>query len=66
MKNIANARQVAIYLVRELTKDSFPSIGNIFGKKHSTIIYSYEEMQKALKIDTHLKNAVSEIQKRLD
>ena len=65
MKTIANARQVAIYLVRELTKDSFPSIGNIFDKKHSTIIYSYENMQKQLNIDTHLKNAVSEIQKRL-
>ncbi len=65
MKTIANARQVAIYLVRELTKDSFPSIGNVFDKKHSTIIYSYENMQKQLNIDTHLKNAVSEIQKRL-
>lgn len=65
MKNIANARQVAIYLIRELTKDSFPSIGTIFDKKHSTIIYSYETMQQQLKTDTALKNAVSEIQKRL-
>ena len=65
MKTIANARQVAIYLVRELTKDSFPSIGLIFDKKHSTIIYSYETMQKQLKIDTYMKNAVDEIQKRL-
>lgn len=66
MKNIANARQVAIYLVRELTKDSFPSIGTIFDKKHSTIIYSYEQMQKTMKIDTHIKNAVEEIQKGLE
>ena len=66
MKNIANARQVAIYLVRELTKDSFPSIGEIFNKKHSTIIYSYELMQKTMKIDPHIKIAVEEIQKRLE
>lgn len=65
MKTIANARQVAIYLVRELTKDSFPAIGLVFDKKHSTIIYSYETMQKQLKIDTYLKNAIDEIQKRL-
>ena len=65
MKTIANARQVAIYLVRELTKDSFPSIGLVFDKKHSTIIYSYDTMQKQLKIDTYMKNAVGEIQKRL-
>ena len=65
MKNISNARQVAIYLIRELTKDSFPSIGSIFDKKHSTIIYSYESMQQQLKVDTALKNAVLEIQKRL-
>lgn len=65
MKNIATARQIAIYLVRELTKDSFPSIGNIFDKKHSTIIYSYESVQKWINVDNHLKNAISEIQKRL-
>lgn len=66
MKTIANARQVAIYLVRELTKDSFPSIGQIFDKKHSTIIYSYEQMQKQLKIDKTLGIAIEEIKKGLD
>lgn len=66
MKNIANARQVAIYLIRKLTKDSFPSIGNFFDKKHSTIIYSYETMQEQLKINNILKSAVTEIQKRLE
>ena len=66
MKTIANARQVAIYLVRELTKDSFPSIGQIINKKHSTIIYSYEQMQKQLKIDKTLGIAIEEIKKGLD
>ncbi|MBQ7450130.1 chromosomal replication initiator protein DnaA, partial [bacterium] len=46
MKIIANARQVAIYMIRELTNDSYPSIGQIFNKKHSTILYSYEQAQK--------------------
>lgn len=66
MKNIANARQVAIYLVRELTKDSYPVIGQIFDKKHSTIMYSYEQMQKQLKIDKHIGLAIEEIKKGLE
>lgn len=66
MKTIANARQVAIYLVRELTKDSFPSIGKIFDKKHTTIYYSCEQMQKQLKIDKHLGIAIEEIKKGLN
>lgn len=66
MKTIANARQVAIFLVRELTKNSFPSIGQIFNKKHSTIIYSFEQMQKQLKFDKHIGLAVEEIKKGLE
>ena len=66
MKTIANARQVAIYMVRELTQNSFPSIGQVFGKNHTTIIYACEQMQKQLKIDKHLCTAVEEIKKELD
>ena len=66
MKTIANARQVAIYLVRELTNDSFPSIGQIFGRNHTTVLYACEQMQKQLKIDKHLGVAIEEIKKGLD
>ena len=66
MQKIANARQIAIYLARELSQDSYPAIGKIFDKKHTTIMYSYEKMVSDIKINPQLKNVVSEIQKRLE
>ena len=39
-KNTAEARQVAMYLVRKLTNLSLPDIGKEFGRDHSTVIHS--------------------------
>ena len=50
-KGIAEARQVAIYLVRQLTKLSTPDIGQEFGgRDHTTVLHSIN------KVDTELKN----------
>ncbi|AAO44098.1 chromosomal replication initiator protein DnaA [Tropheryma whipplei] len=38
--NISIARQIAMYLCRELTDVSLPKLGYIFGRDHSTIIYA--------------------------
>ncbi len=46
VKNITWARQVAIYLIREITELSFPDIGDIVDKDHSTVIYSYNLVTK--------------------
>ena len=61
MKNISNARQVAIYLVREITQLSFPNIGDVFSKKHSTIIYAYEKVKKEININPSYAVEISEI-----
>ncbi|MBQ9806043.1 MAG: chromosomal replication initiator protein DnaA [Clostridia bacterium] len=45
-KEIANARHVCIYLIRELTEMSYPSISKIFDKDHTTILHSYETMRR--------------------
>jgi chromosomal replication initiator protein len=45
-RSIAFPRQVAIYLIREILSLSYPEIGKIFAKHHSTIIYSVEAIQK--------------------
>jgi chromosomal replication initiator protein len=45
-RSIAFPRQVAIYLIREVLSLSFPEIGKVFAKHHSTIIYSMEAIQK--------------------
>lgn len=45
-RSIAFPRQVAIYLIREILDLSYPEIGKIFAKHHSTVIYSVEAIAK--------------------
>ena len=45
-RSIALPRQVAMYLIREILQLSFPEIGRIFSKHHSTAIYAVENIQK--------------------
>ncbi|HVN31280.1 MAG TPA: chromosomal replication initiator protein DnaA [Thermoanaerobaculaceae bacterium] len=41
-RSVAFPRQVAIYLVREILQLSYPEIGKLFAKHHSTVMYSVE------------------------
>ena len=47
-KNTAEARQVAMYLVRKLTNLSLPDIGKEFGRDHSTVIHSLKKVEQQL------------------
>ena len=47
-KTTAEARQIAMYLIRELTNLSYPDIGKEFGKDHTTVIHSYKKVKAAL------------------
>jgi len=47
-KNTAEARQVAMYLIRKLTNLSLPDIGREFGRDHSTVIHSLRKVEQAL------------------
>ena len=61
-KGTAEARQVAIYLIRQLTNLSTPDIGKEFGKDHSTIIHSIKKVENALKSgDEQLRNHIRDI-----
>ena len=58
---LARARQVAMYLSRELTNCSYPQIAYVFGKRdHTTILYGYRKIEKLLKKDQDL---VAEIER---
>jgi chromosomal replication initiator protein len=45
-RSIALPRQVAIYLIREILDLSFPEIGKIFSKHHSTAMYAVDNITK--------------------
>ena len=61
-KGTAEARQVAIYLIRKLTNLSTPDIGKEFNKDHSTILHSIKKVETALKSgDENLQNHIRDI-----
>ena len=65
-KEIVHARQVAMYLVRELTELSFPKIGEAFGNKnHTTVIHAYEKIHADRKSDPELQDSINAIKKIL-
>ncbi len=48
-KNTAEARQVAMYLIRQLTNLSLPDIGQEFSRDHSTVLHSIRKIEQGLK-----------------
>ena len=61
-KGIAEARQVAIYLIRKLTNLSTPDIGKELNKDHSTVLYSIKKVEQALASgDANLQNHIRDI-----
>jgi chromosomal replication initiator protein len=61
-KGTAEARQVAMYLIRQLTKLSLPDIGKEFDRDHSTVLYAIRKVEVALKSgDANMQNNIRDI-----
>ena len=55
-------RQIAMYIIREVTDISLPKIGESFGgKNHSTVLHSIEKIENKMNEDVNFKNQVEEI-----
>lgn len=66
LKNFVQARQVAIWLCRDMTKASYPDIGARFGgKDHSTVIYAAKKIDKIIKDDSKLAKIIDDIKNTL-
>lgn len=64
---IAFPRQIAIYLSRQLTDESFPRIGMEFGgRDHSTVIHSVDKITEEIKNNKQLEKIINEIKKKLE
>jgi chromosomal replication initiator protein len=64
--DVAAARQVAMYLARELTEHSLPEIGRgIGGRNHSTVLHAVNRVSAALRADPAVRNAVDNLHRRL-
>ena len=65
-KEIVKPRQVAMYLLREELKSSFPFIGRKFGgKDHTTAIHAYEKISKDIERDNNLSDEIALIKQRI-
>lgn len=65
-QKISHARQIAVYLTRELTQMSFVSIADFFNKKHPTILFSYEKIKDELKSNKNLADTIEILKARIE
>ncbi len=62
--NISFPRQIAMYLCRTMTSESFPKIGTEFGgKDHTTVMHSVEKIEKEIKVNKDLANIIEKLKK---
>lgn len=63
---IATARQIAMYLCRELTSLSLPKIGQLFGNRdHTTVMYANKKITELMKERRSIYNQVTELTSRI-
>lgn len=61
-KDVVVPRQIAIYLIIELTNIPLSSIGDYFGgREHTTVMYSRDKISALVNTDNKIKTAVSDI-----
>ncbi|MFU2163399.1 chromosomal replication initiator protein DnaA [Streptococcus pluranimalium] len=65
-QNIVLARQVAMYLAREMTDNSLPKIGKEFGgRDHSTVLHAYNKIKNMLAQDQSLRLELDSIKNKI-
>src|SRR3989338_990521 len=65
-KEVVRPRQIAMYLLREETKSSFPEIGQkLGGRDHSTVIHAYEKVKTEEETDEITKQEIVLIKERI-
>jgi len=62
---ISHARQVAMYIISQMTGQPTKAIGNEFSRDHSTVVYALREMRTELQRDPGLRKTVQEIIKNV-
>lgn len=64
---VAFPRQIAMYLCRKFTDESFPKLGIEFGgKDHSTVIHSCDKIERELKVNKELYEIIENLKKEIN
>ncbi len=65
-KSLSLPRQIAMYLAREMTEESFPHIGGEFGgKDHTTILHGYNKIKKEMETNPNLRSNVENLKRKI-
>ena len=66
-RNIARPRQMAMALIRELTQDSFPEIGQFFGgRDHTTVMHACKAIEELRATDVKVDKAYQALKATLE
>ena len=60
-RKITHARQLAMYISREMTDLSYPAIGNYFEKNHASVLQSYKRIKSTIDEDNDLRYLINSI-----
>jgi len=61
LRGVLRARQVAMYLARELTGLSYPQLAIAFGRDHTTVLHACRKMETEMANDATLSGRVNEV-----
>lgn len=64
-RKIVIPRQIAMYLAKALTLDSFPQIGRMLGKDHTTALYGFRKIEWLRSTDAALDAEILLIQEKI-
>jgi chromosomal replication initiator protein len=65
-REIVQARQIAMYFSKSLTKSSLASIGALIGgKDHATVLHACKTVNNLMDTDKRFKNQIETIEKKL-
>lgn len=66
-QEVVSARQIAMYIAKELTNSSLKTIGLHFGgRDHSTVIHAYQSVEDQMKLDSKYQATVSHIKRKIE
>jgi len=65
-REVVQARQIAMYLSKQLTKSSLASIGNTIGQRdHATVLHACKIVNDLMDCDKNFRSSVREIEEKL-
>jgi chromosomal replication initiator protein len=66
-QEVVIARQVAMYIAKEMTNCSLKTIGlNFGGRDHSTVIHACQTVEEQIKIDTKFRTSIEQLKRKVE